>query len=211
MGDDCRMNPFSLSLQLGIKRGLDIFVSLGLLIVLSPILLVIAIAVRVTSGSPILYRWRVVGQCGRPFIGYKFRTMVTNADQLKRELLNRNQMEGGIVFKLKDDPRVTPIGRMLRKYSLDELPQLWSVLKGDMSIVGPRPPLTTEYEQFEEWQKRKLTVKPGMTSLWQVSGKPKNFNEWLRLDFEYIDRWSLWLDFKILVKTAYVVVTGQNH
>ncbi len=205
------MNSFSRSIQLGIKRGFDIFVSLGLLILLSPFLLLIAIAVRATSGSPILYRWRVVGQCGCPFVGYKFRTMVTNADQLKRELLNRNQMEGGIVFKLKDDPRVTPIGHILRKYSLDELPQLWSVLKGDMSIVGPRPPLTTEYEQFEDWQKRKLTVKPGMTSLWQVSGKPKNFNEWLRLDFQYIDQWSLWLDFKILVKTAYVVVTGQNH
>lgn len=197
--------------QLIVKRLLDVTLATILLIVLSPLLLLIALAIRLTSGAPILYEWRVVGQGGRPFIGYKFRTMVTNADQLKRELMERNEMRGGPVFKIKDDPRVTPIGKILRKYSLDELPQLWSVLKGDMSLVGPRPPLQSEYAQFEEWQKRKLAVKPGMTCLWQVRGKPNDWNEWLRLDFEYIDRWSLWLDLKILFQTAWLVVTGKNY
>lgn len=193
-----------------LKRALDIFIAALLLLVLSPLLLLIAALIRLTSGAPVLYAWRVVGQSGRPFVGYKFRTMVTNADQIKRELMERNEMRGGPVFKIKDDPRVTPIGRILRKYSLDELPQLWSVLKGDMSLVGPRPPLQTEYAQFEEWQKRKLAVKPGMTCLWQVRGKPSDWNEWLRLDFEYIDRWSLWLDLKILWQTFVVVITGKN-
>lgn len=197
--------------QLIVKRLLDVMLATILLIVLSPLLLLIALAIRFTSGAPILYEWRVVGQGGRPFIGYKFRTMVTNADQLKRELMERNEMRGGPVFKIKDDPRVTPIGKILRKYSLDELPQLWSVLKGDMSLVGPRPPLQSEYAQFEEWQKRKLAVKPGMTCLWQVRGKPNDWNEWLRLDFEYIDHWSLWLDLKILFQTAWLVVTGKNY
>ena len=196
--------------QLFLKRILDVFVATLLLIVLSPLLLTIAVAVRLTSGSPISYEWRVVGQGGRPFIGHKFRTMIVNADQMKSELMDRNEMNGGPVFKLKDDPRVTPIGKILRKFSLDELPQLWSVLKGDMSIVGPRPPLVGEYDRFEEWQKRKLAVRPGMTCLWQVHGKPTDWQEWLRLDFEYIDHWSLWLDFKILLQTCLVVITGKN-
>jgi lipopolysaccharide/colanic/teichoic acid biosynthesis glycosyltransferase len=193
------------------KRWFDIVVAAALLVVLSPLLLLIALAIRLTSGAPVLYEWRVVGQGGRPFIGYKFRTMVVDADRRKHELLNRNEMSGGPVFKLKDDPRVTPIGKILRKYSLDELPQLWSVLKGDMSLVGPRPPLVSEYAQFEEWQKRKLAVKPGMTCLWQVRGKPNDWNEWLRLDFEYIDHWSFWLDLKILFQTAWLVITGKNY
>jgi len=193
-----------------VKRLFDLTLATVLLIALSPLLLLIALAIRLTSGAPILYEWRVVGQGGRPFSGYKFRTMVANADRLKRELLTRNEMNGGPVFKIKDDPRVTPIGKILRKYSLDELPQLWSVLRGDMSIVGPRPPLASEYVHFEEWQKRKLTVKPGMTCLWQVRGKPSVWREWLRLDFEYIDHWSLWLDFKILWQTFIVVITGKN-
>jgi len=136
--------------------------------------------------------------------------MIVNADQMKSELMDRNEMNGGPVFKLKDDPRVTPIGKILRKFSLDELPQFGSVLKGDMSIVGPRPPLVGEYDRFEEWQKRKLAVRPGMTCLWQVHGKPTDWQEWLRLDFEYIDHWSLWLDFKILLQTCLVVITGNN-
>jgi len=196
-------------IELLIKRGLDLVISAALLVVLSPLLLLIALAIRVSSGSPVFYEWNVVGEDGRPFKGHKFRTMVQNADELKLLLLDRNEMRGP-VFKLRDDPRVTPLGRILRKFSLDELPQLWSVLKGDMSLVGPRPPLANEYEQFEEWHKRKLTVKPGMTCLWQVSGKPADFHEWLRLDFEYIDRWSLWLDLQILFKTAFVVLTGKN-
>ena len=137
--------------------------------------------------------------------------VVESVDRIKEELLHLNEMNGGPVFKMKDDPRITPIGRLLRKFSLDELPQLWSVLKGDMSLVGPRPPLQYEYDQFTEWQKQKLSVKPGMTSLWQVKGKPLDFDEWVRLDLEYIEQWSLWLDFKILAQTVVVVLTGKNY
>ena len=194
-----------------VKRLLDVVLAALLLVVLSPLMLTIALLIRLTSGAPVLFRWQVVGENGRPFTGYKFRTMVVDADRIKAELLHLNEMSGGPVFKMKDDPRITPIGKILRRYSLDELPQLWSVLKGDMSLVGPRPPLVSEYAQFEEWQKRKLTVKPGMTCLWQVRGKPNDWREWLRLDFEYIDHWSLWLDLKILFQTAWLVITGKNY
>ena len=199
----------SRSVQLFLKRVFDFIVSAALLVILSPLLFLISLAIRVSSGSPVLYEWNVIGKDGRPFKGYKFRTMVQNADELKAMLLERNEMQGP-VFKLKDDPRVTPVGRVLRKFSLDELPQLWSVLKGDMSLVGPRPPLESEYAHFSDAQKRKLAIKPGMTSLWHVSGKPTDFDEWVRLDFEYIDRWSLWLDIQILFKTTFVVLTGKN-
>jgi lipopolysaccharide/colanic/teichoic acid biosynthesis glycosyltransferase len=201
----------SRQIQLIIKRMFDTVVALVLLIVLSPVILAIALAIRFTSGSPVFFRWQVVGKHGQPFTGYKFRTMVVGADRIKEELLHLNEMNGGPVFKMKDDPRITPIGRLLRKYSLDELPQLWSVLKGDMSLVGPRPPLQSEFARFTEAQKQKLSVQPGMTSLWQVRGKPQDFNAWVRLDLEYIDQWSLWLDFKILVQTALVVLTGKNY
>lgn len=194
-----------------VKRIVDIMISAILLIILSPILLLIVLGIRITSGSPVLYAWQVVGMRGRPFTGRKFRTMVRGADGMKQDLLHLNEMNGGPVFKVRDDPRVTPIGKYLRKYSLDELPQLWSVLKGDMSLVGPRPPLQSEYEKFTDWQKKKLAIKPGMTSLWQVRGKPSDFDEWVRLDLEYIDQWSLWLDAQILFKTAIIVVTGKNH
>ena len=197
--------------QFRLKRVVDIVISATLLVALSPLLLLIALAIRITSGSPVLYNWNVVGQFGHPFTGHKFRTMVRDADQMKEDLLHLNEMNGGPVFKVKDDPRITPIGKILRKFSLDELPQLGSVLVGEMSMVGPRPPLQSEYDHFEDWQKRKLSVKPGMTSLWQVSGKPADFNEWLQLDFEYIDRWSPWLDIKILLWTLGIVITGKNH
>ena len=200
----------TLGAQLILKRIFDIVASAALLIVLSPLLVLIAAAVRGLTGSPVLYTWNVIGTHGRPFKSYKFRTMVQNADALKKDLLDRNEMEGP-VFKIKDDPRVTPLGRWLRKYSLDELPQLWSVLKGDMSLVGPRPPLATEFTHFTDAQKRKLSVRPGMTSLWHVSGKPADFDEWVRLDLEYIERWSLGLDLEILLKTTLVVLTGRNH
>ncbi len=193
-----------------VKRLADLVIAAALIVLLSPLLVVIALGIWMTSGLPILYRWNVVGQNGRPFTGWKFRTMVSGADRLKEQLLDRNEMRGP-VFKMKDDPRVTPIGRILRKYSLDELPQLWSVVKGDMSLVGPRPPLEYEYARFSDAQKRKLVVKPGMTSLWQVSGKPADFDEWLRLDLEYIEHWSLWLDIRILLLTALVVLRGKNY
>ena len=197
-------------IQLGIKRGFDIFASAILLVGLSPLLLVMALAIWVSSDTPVLYRWHVVGKDGRPFVGYKFRTMIVGADRLKEDLRAQNEMRGP-VFKMSDDPRVTPLGKILRKFSLDELPQLWSVLVGDMSLVGPRPPLQSEYARFTDFQKRKLAVTPGMTSLWQVSGKPSDFDEWVRLDLEYIEHWSLGLDVKIFFKTALIVLTGKNY
>ncbi len=198
--------------QLGIKRALDVFVSLAALIVLSPLLAVMALAIKLSSPGPALYEWRVVGQGGRPFTGYKFRTMVVNADKLKAELMAQNEMQGP-VFKMKQDPRVTPVGRALRKFSLDELPQLWSVLKGDMSLVGPRPPLQSEYAQFTEYQKQKLSVKPGITCLWQISGRNeiRDLDDWVKLDLEYIEHWSLWLDVKILALTLVAVVRGTGR
>ncbi len=197
-------------LQRIIKRCFDLFLSFLLLIALSPLFALIAIVIRVLSGAPILYRWQVVGIGGQPFTGWKFRTMIVGADRVKQELIERNEMRGP-VFKIKDDPRVTPVGRVLRKFSLDELPQLWSVLKGDMSLVGPRPALQSEYGNFSEWQRQKFAMRPGMTSLWHANGKPKDFDEWVRLDLEYIENWSLWLDFKILFQTAIVVLLGKNY
>ncbi len=200
----------SYRVQRFLKRVLDILVSALLLILLSPLLLLIALAIRVTSGAPILFEWRVVGKDGKPFTSWKFRTMVRDADALKEKLLAENEMRGP-VFKMQDDPRVTRVGKILRRYSLDELPQLWSVLIGDMSMVGPRPPLQYEYARFTDWQKQKLAVKPGMTSLWQIRGKPSDFDEWVKLDLEYIEHWSLWLDVKILFETALVVLRGKNY
>ena len=197
--------------QLLLKRCLDVIgAALGLL-VLSPVLVLIAIAIIVDSGIPILYRWNVVGLRGRDFTGYKFRTMVRGAEARRAALESQNEMTGP-VFKMRDDPRVTRIGRFLRRFSLDELPQLWSVLKGDMSLVGPRPPLKQEWLRFDGWQRRKLSVKPGITCLWQVSGRSdiRDFNEWVRLDIEYIDRWSFWLDLKILFATGAAVIRSKG-
>jgi len=195
----------------GVKRGIDVLGAGSLMLAFSPLFLVLAIAVRLGSPGEILFRWRVVGQAGRPFLSYKFRSMVTNADDLKGELEPSNEMAGP-VFKMTDDPRVTRAGRWMRRYSLDELPQLYSVLQGDMSLVGPRPPLVTEYGRFTDFQKQKLLVKPGMTCLWQVNGRNmvKDFDDWVRLDLEYIRRWSLWLDIKILFRTVAAVFSGSG-
>jgi len=191
---------------------MDIFVSAFLMVLLSPFLLILSVLVKVTSPGPVFYRWRVVGKGGRPFLGYKFRSMITNADDLKPTLAGQNEMLGP-VFKLTHDPRVTPLGKWMRRYSLDELPQLYSVLKGDMSLVGPRPPLVTEYAQFTDYQKQKLAVKPGITCLWQVSGRNDvvDFDEWVALDLEYIRNWSLLLDLRILLKTVREVVVGSGR
>ena len=193
------------------KRLLDVLVSSLLLIVLSPVFLTLALLVKFTSPGPVLYRWKVVGRNGRPFESYKFRSMVADADQLKATLEARNEMTGP-VFKLTNDPRVTRIGRWLRRYSLDELPQIYSVLKGDMSLVGPRPPLVSEYERFTPYQKQKLAVTPGITCLWQVSGRNEvnDFDDWVRLDLEYIRDWSLWLDLRILYRTVGAVFSGSG-
>lgn len=194
------------------KRILDVGVSAALLVLLAPLLLLIAALVRLTSpDGPIFFRWRVLGINKKPFTGYKFRTMVTNAEELKPAFLAQNEMDGP-VFKLRNDPRVTPLGRILRKYSLDELPQLWSVLKGDMSLVGPRPSFAEEAQRYEFWQRRKLSIKPGITCLWQVNGRSeiRSFEQWARMDLEYIASASLWLDCKILLKTIPAVLRGRG-
>ena len=197
------MSRLARRVQLALKRVLDVVVSGSLLLVVGPLLALLALGVKLTSRGPAFYRWEVVGEGGRPFTGYKLRTMVADADALKSALLAENEMSGP-VFKMKRDPRVTRFGRFLRTYSLDELPQLWSVFKGDMSLVGPRPPLRGEYARFTDFQKRKLAVKPGLTCLWQVRGRSaiSDLDEWVRLDLEYIERWSLWLDLKILLLTV---------
>lgn len=197
--------------QLLVKRIMDIVISATLLVLLAPLFAVTALAIKLTSSGPVFYEWKVVGLNKKPFTSWKFRTMVQDADKLKEKLLAANEMSGP-AFKMKNDPRITPVGRILRKFSLDELPQLYSVLKGDMSLVGPRPPLQTEVFRFEGWQRRKLSIKPGITCLWQVNGRSEitDFNEWARLDLEYIDNWSLWLDLKILLKTIPVVIMGKG-
>lgn len=194
------------------KRLFDVVVSAALLVLLAPLFAVIALAIKLTTPRlPVFYPWRVVGYKGAEFTGYKFTTMGADADARKAELMDRNEMTGP-VFKIKDDPRVTPLGRFLRKYSLNELPQLWSVLKGDMSLVGPRPAGPHELVRYEFWHKRKLSIRPGITCLWQVRGRNRisDFDDWVRMDLEYIDKWSLWLDFKILVWTALAVVRGTG-
>jgi exopolysaccharide biosynthesis polyprenyl glycosylphosphotransferase len=197
--------------QLVIKRGIDLVGSMLLLVLLSPLFALFAVAVKLSSPGPVFYRWRVVGKGIRPFTGYKFRTMVVDADALKASLATLNEMSGP-VFKIKNDPRITPLGRLLRKYSLDELPQLWSVFTGEMSLVGPRPPGAHEFERFEVWHRRKLSVKPGITCLWQVMGRNRiaDFDDWVTLDLQYIDNWSLWLDLKIIAKTATTVIKGTG-
>ena len=194
-----------------LKRGLDIVVSAASLVLLSPIMSLIALLVKVSGPGPVLYRWKVVGEGGRPFTGYKFRSMRQDADALKSTLLARNEMTGP-VFKMKEDPRVTALGRYLRRLSLDELPQLWSVLKGDMSLVGPRPPLQSEYEHFAPWQKAKLLVRPGITCLWQVTGRShiRDFDDWVRKDLDYARRRSFLLDLKILALTIPAVLGGRG-
>jgi lipopolysaccharide/colanic/teichoic acid biosynthesis glycosyltransferase len=196
---------------LAVKRTLDVFIATSLLIMLLPLLVILALLVKISSRGPIFYRWQVVGKDGRRFVGYKFRSMVHNADELKNSLLDKNEMAGP-VFKLTRDPRVTSVGAWMRRYSLDELPQLFSVLKGDMSLVGPRPPLVTEYVHFTPYQKQKLAVKPGITCLWQVNGRNqiRNFDEWVRMDLDYIRDWSLGLDFRILINTAREIVNGSG-
>jgi lipopolysaccharide/colanic/teichoic acid biosynthesis glycosyltransferase len=171
----------------------------------------LALAVKLSSSGPVFYRWKVVGKGGHPFTGYKFRSMYLNADQPKAQLEPLNEMRGP-VFKLTNDPRVTRLGAWMRRHSLDELPQLYSVIKGDMSLVGPRPPLASEYAHFTEYHKQKLAVKPGITCLWQVNGRNevKDFDEWVKLDLDYIRRWTPMLDIKILVKTASEVFAGSG-
>jgi exopolysaccharide biosynthesis polyprenyl glycosylphosphotransferase len=197
------------SWQLLAKRLLDV-VGAGLgLLVLGPLVMVpAAVAIRLTSPGPILFRQRRSGLHGRQFTMYKFRSMVDNAEMLRVELEAFNEVSGP-VFKMKRDPRVTKIGQFLRRTSIDELPQLWNVLNGDMSLVGPRPPIPSEVSKYDPWHRRRLSMKPGLTCLWQISGRSAiGFEQWIKLDLEYIDHWSLWLDLKILARTVPVVLGG---
>jgi exopolysaccharide biosynthesis polyprenyl glycosylphosphotransferase len=192
------------------KRTIDRIGSLVGIILASPIMLACAIAISLESRGPILFKQVRSGRNGRPFYLYKFRTMCLGAEQKKSQLLKHNEMSGP-VFKMKRDPRITPIGAFLRKYSLDELPQFFNVLRGEMSLVGPRPPLPKEVARYDTWQRRRLSVKPGLTCLWQVNGRNAvDFEDWMKLDLQYIDNWSLWLDLRIMAKTIPTVLRGTG-
>jgi exopolysaccharide biosynthesis polyprenyl glycosylphosphotransferase len=194
-----------------IKRTLDCLISGALLVLLSPFFLVVAALVKLTSPGPIFFRQIRVGLNKRRFTIYKFRTMVANAEQLQDQLLSMNEMTGP-VFKIKKDPRVTPLGRILRNTSIDEMPQLFNVLMADMSLVGPRAMSLRDYQLFDkDWQRRRFSVKPGITCLWQIHGRNSiPFEQWMELDMQYIDTWSLWLDFKILARTVPAVLRGTG-
>jgi exopolysaccharide biosynthesis polyprenyl glycosylphosphotransferase len=180
------------------------------IVLISPLLLGITFLIKLTSQGSILFKQQRCGLNGRKFTMLKFRTMVENAEELKGSLLEKNEMDGP-AFKITEDPRLTHVGKILRKFSLDELPQLFNVLKGEMSLVGPRPPLPDEVSQYDLWHRRRLSMKPGLTCLWQVNGRNNvNFEKWMKMDLEYIDNWSLWLDTKILFKTIPAVILGTG-
>jgi len=203
-------NGPSTGYALAVKRIVDLLGSSVGLLLLSPVLAGIAAAIWITSGRPILFRQRRVGVNGRQFWLNKFRTMVPDAEARKASLNGKNEAKGP-VFKIKEDPRKTPIGRFLRKYHLDEFPQLWNVFRGDMSLVGPRPPVPSEVEKYEWWQRRRLSFPPGLTGLWQVRGTHDlPFARWVELDLEYIDRWSLSLDFRLIAGTLPKVFRGTG-
>jgi exopolysaccharide biosynthesis polyprenyl glycosylphosphotransferase len=194
------------SFALAIKKIMDISVSFLMILCLSPVLLLISIFIKITSKGPVVFKQARVGLRGRQFSLYKFRTMIINAENLKKDLEAENEMDGP-VFKIKDDPRVTKIGTFLRRTGLDELPQLFNILKGEMSLIGPRPPLPSETAQYKRWQLRRLSIKPGLSCFWQIKPDRNNikFEKWMELDLAYIDNWSLRLDFIILLKTIKTV------
>lgn len=193
-----------------IKRLVDVLGATVLLLLLSPVFLVIALLVRADSCGPVIFRQTRLGLGGRAFTFYKFRSMCTDAEESRNNLLKMNEVTGPI-FKIRKDPRITRVGRWLRRYSVDELPQLFNVLKGDMSFVGPRPPLPDEVAEYEDGQLKRLSVIPGITCLWQVSGRSKlSFDDWVALDLEYIDSRSIILDLRILLKTIPAVISGDG-
>ncbi len=188
------------------KKLMDVNFSIILLLLLSPLMLIIALLIKLTSKGPVIYRQARVGLRGRQFDLYKFRTMITGADKIRTDLESKNEMDGP-VFKIKDDPRITSVGKFLRRTGFDELPQLINVLKGEMSLIGPRPPLKSETEQYKRWQLRRLSVKPGLSCFWQIIPDRNNvkFDKWMEMDLAYIDNWSPRLDFIILLKTIKTV------
>jgi exopolysaccharide biosynthesis polyprenyl glycosylphosphotransferase len=196
--------------QLVLKRAFDIAASSLAVAILSPLFVAVAIAIKLTSKGPVLFRQPRVGRYGRMFNMLKFRSMVADAEAQKDQLLSKNE-QSGPVFKMARDPRVTRVGRFIRKYSIDELPQFINVLRGEMTIVGPRPPVPREVAQYEAWQRRRLSVRPGITCVWQVSGRNEiGFEQWMYLDMQYIDNWSLGQDFQLIFKTVPVVLFGKG-
>jgi exopolysaccharide biosynthesis polyprenyl glycosylphosphotransferase len=197
-------------LLLFLKRVFDLSFAAFSLVLLSPLMVLVAAAIRVSSPGTILFKQTRCGLGGRRFTLYKFRSMINNAEQLKAELHQLNDLDGP-VFKLRDDPRITRVGRWLRRFSIDELPQLWNIVRGDMSFVGPRPAIPAEVEQYEPWQRRRLRMRPGLTCIWVLEGRNHlEFNRWIQLDLAYIDSWSLWLDAKIFFRTIPIVLSGRG-
>jgi exopolysaccharide biosynthesis polyprenyl glycosylphosphotransferase len=197
-------------LRLFFKRIFDIVLSFTSLVILSPLLLAIAAMIKITSPGPVLFQQTRCGLGGRRFTLYKFRSMINNAEQMRAELHQLNELDGP-VFKISDDPRITTVGRWLRRFSLDELPQLWNIFSGEMSFVGPRPAVPEEVDQYEDWQRRRLRMRPGLTCIWVLEGRSHvDFNRWMQLDLKYIDTWSLWLDTKIFLRTIPIVLSGRG-
>ena len=193
-----------------LKRMFDVVASSAALWLFTPLFILVALGIKLTSRGPLFFRQERVGLRGKRFNMLKFRSMVVDAEARKAHLAARNE-QAGPVFKMRNDPRVTRIGRVIRKYSIDELPQLINVLRGDMSLVGPRPPVPSEVEKYEAWQRRRLSVRPGLTCIWQVSGRNQiSFEEWMYLDMQYIDHWTLAGDFNLIFKTVPVVITGRG-
>lgn len=192
------------------KRTLDFMGSFLGLVILSPILLIVAILIKLESKGPAIFSQSRIGLNGKEFKMYKFRSMVQNAEELKEKLAKQNEMSGPM-FKMKNDPRVTKVGKFIRKTSIDELPQLLNILKGDMTLVGPRPSLPREVEKFESWMLKRLEVKPGLTCYWQVSGRNNiDFYEWMKLDLKYVNDMNFWLDIKLIFKTVGVLFGDDN-
>ena len=193
-----------------LKRIMDVVCSVLALIVLLPVFLITAIAIWIEDGGPVIYVQERNGVNGKVFRMYKFRSMCKDAEKLHKELLKQNELDGP-VFKIKKDPRVTKVGRIIRRISVDELPQLINILKGEMSVVGPRPLATYETEKCNAYQKRRMAVKPGLTCYWQCSGRNElSFDEWIKLDIRYIEEANLWIDIKIILKTVRTVVRGKG-
>ncbi len=196
--------------QSAVKRAFDILVSTVALVLLSPLLVAVALAIKLTSRGPVFFRQTRVGLHGRHFHMLKFRSMVENAEQLRAALEAKNELSGP-VFKIERDPRVTTVGRFIRRLSIDELPQFFNVLRGEMAIVGPRPPIPSEVEKYEPWQRRRLSIRPGITCVWQVSGRNRiSFEQWMYLDMQYIDHWSLLTDIKLILKTIPAVLARRG-
>jgi len=194
-----------------VKRAFDIFASALLLVVLAPLFALIAILVKLEDGGPVFFLQTRVGQFGREFKMYKIRSMCLNAEQRLKELIEKNHHKEGVTFKLKDDPRITRVGKWLRKFSFDELPQLYNVLIGDMSLVGPRPPLPREVSKYSLAHRRRLAIKPGITCIWQISGRAEiDFSGQVQLDVDYIESQGFWVDVKILAKTVPAVLSGKG-